>query len=151
MNILLPYRFKKVGVIIAPIGLLLWVCMQKGFITRLLILVFGDGSGTQASPPFYIINVSIAILSFFSFLGGIYLITFSKEKIEDERVQRIRLDSFQFAALIQIICMIIGFIMMLLFQEPGEGGLIIFFLCIISIFWLCFIGRFNYKMHTKIK
>lgn len=151
MNFLLPNRFKKTGAIIAPIGLLLWLCMQKGIITRVLSFVFGESSEAQTSPPFHIANVIIAIISFFSFLGGIYFITFSKEKIEDEMVQRTRLDSFQFAALVQIIIIIIGFLVMLLFKEPREDGLMLFFLSVISLFWLCFIGRFNYILHIKIK
>lgn len=151
MNFLLPNCFKKTGAIIAPIGLLLWLCMQKGIITRVLSFVFGESPEAQTSPPFHIANVIIAIISFFSFLGGIYFITFSKEKIEDEMVQRTRLDSFQFAALVQIIIIIIGFLVMLLFKEPGEDGLMLFFLSVISLFWLCFIGRFNYILHIKIK
>jgi uncharacterized membrane protein len=150
MKYLLPHRFKKIGAIIAPIGFALWICMQFGFVTKVLIFLFEESSATQSNSPYHIVNVCVAILSFFSFLAGIYFVTFSKEKVEDEMVQRTRLDSFQFAALAQIIFIIISFLFMLLFKEPGEGGLMLFFIATIFLFWLCFIGRFNYILHIKI-
>lgn len=150
MNYLLPHRCKKMGAIMAPIGLLLWLCMQMGIVTRVLVFVFGNAEG-QNSYSYHIVNVTIAILSFFSFLSGIYFVTFSKEKIEDEMVQRIRLDSFHFAALIQIIVIILGFLAMLIFRDPGESGLLLFFIGILFLFWLSFIGRFNYILHFKFK
>ena len=143
MKLLLPHRFKKVGVVTAPAGILIWVCLQKGLFNELFSHVF-DSNGTAYAV--------VAILSFFSFLGGIYFITFSKEKIEDEMVQRVRLDSFQFAALAQIICMIFGFLSMLLLGEPeDDGGLLLFFLTTITLFWLCFIVRFNYILHVRFR
>ena len=151
MNFLLPHRFKRVGAIIAPIGFLIWLCMQKGIVTRVLSFVFGGSTAGQNSSLYHLANVIIAIISFFAFLGGIYFVTFSKEKMEDEMVQRTRLDSFQVAALVQIVCIIIGFLAMLLFKEPGAEGLMLFFIGVIFIFWLCFIGRFNYILHIKIK
>lgn len=151
MNYLLPHRCKKMGAIMAPIGLLLWLCMQTGVVTRVLVFVFGNAAEGQYSNPYHFANVTIAILSFFSFLSGIYFVTFSREKIEDEMVQRTRLDSFQFAALIQIIAIILGFLAMLIFRDPGESGLLLFFIGILFIFWLSFIGRFNYILHIKIK
>ena len=150
MKYLLPHRFKRIGAIIAPLGFALWICMQLGFVTQVFIFLFGESSRTQSSNPYHIANVLIAILSFFSFLAGIYFVTFSKEKVEDEMVQRTRLDSFQFAALAQIIFIIFSFLFMLLFKEPGEGGLMLFFIITIFLFWLCFIGRFNYILHIKI-
>ena len=150
MKYLLPYRFKKIGAIIAPIGFVLWICMQFGFISKVLIFLFGESSAPQSNSPYHIVNVCVAIVAFFSFLAGIYFVTFSKEKVEDEMVQRTRLDSFQFAALAQIIFIIISFLFMLLVKEPGEGGLMLFFITTIFLFWLCFIGRFNYILHIKI-
>ena len=150
MKYLLPHGFKKIGAIIAPIGFALWICMQFGYVTKVLILLFGERSIIQNNSFYHIVNVCVAFLSFLSFLAGIYFVTFSKEKIEDEMVQRVRLDSFQFAALAQIIFIIISFLFMLLFKEPGEGGLMLFFVATIFLFWLSFIGRFNFILHIKI-
>ena len=150
MKYLLPHRFKKIGAIIAPIGFTLWICMQFGYVTKVLIFLFGESSAAQNNSTYHIMNVCVAILSFFSFLAGMYFVTFSKENVEDEMVQRTRLDSFQFAALAQIIFIIISFLFMLLFKEPGEGELMLFLITTIFLFWLCFIGRFNFILHIKI-
>ena len=151
MKFLLPYPFKRIGAVIAPVGFLLWICMQKGLITALLSFLFGESTGEPGHSAYHLVNVIIACISFFSFLGGIYFVTFSKEKVEDEMVQRTRLDSFQFAALAQLIFIIAGFILMVLTEEPNEGGMMLFFISTIFLFWLCFIGRFNYVLHIELK
>lgn len=151
MKFLLPHRFKKIGAIIAPLGFLLWVCMQRGVVTWLLSLLFTENTVLLSDAQYHFINVVVAIASFLSFLGGIYFVTFSKEKIEDELVQRTRLDSFQFAALVQILIIIAGFILMLLIKEPGKDGMVLFFAGVVFLFWLAFIGRFNYVLHVAIK
>ncbi len=148
MQFLLPHTFKGVGTVIAPLGFVLWLSMQLGYLTRGLVFVFGEPTTT---PPYHIANVAVAIISFLSFLTGIYFITFSKEKIEDEMVQRTRLDSFQFAALIQILVVITGFLVMLVAGDPGESGLMLFFIILVMLFWLSFIGRFNYILHVKLR
>lgn len=151
MKYLLPHGFKKAGAIMALLGFALWICMQWGFVTKVLVVVFGEVSQLQYSSAFHLTNVIIAIIAFLSFLAGVYFVSFSKEKVEDEMVQRTRLDSFQFAALVQIIFIIFGFVSMLLFKERGEGGLMLFLIAIIFLFWLCFIARFNYILHIRIK
>lgn len=151
MKFLLPHQFKKIGAIIAPLGFLLWACMQRGGITKLLALLFTENTVLLSDAQYHFINVVVAIASFLSFLGGIYFVTFSKEKVEDELVQRTRLDSFQFAALIQILVIIAGFLLMLLIKEPGKDGMVLFFAGVVFLFWLAFIGRFNYILHVAIK
>ena len=151
MKYLLPHKFKKIGAITAPLGFAVWIAMQWGYVTKAIHFFF-DGKAVSAGNAFYQnINTAVAIISFFSFLAGAYFLTFSKEKIEDEMVQRTRLDSFQFAALTQIIFIIVGFSTMLLYKDPTEGGLMLFLIAIILLFWLCFIGRFNYILHFKIE
>ena len=148
MKFLLPHRYKKIGAIIAPLGFTLWLAMQSGFITKLLTLIFGESDNNTA---YHIANVVVAIISFFSFLGGLYFVSFSKEKVEDEMVQKTRLDSFQFAALVQIIFAIAGFLFILFAGDPDEGGLMLFFISMIFLFWISFLGRFNYVLHIKFK
>lgn len=148
MTYLLSHRFKMIGAIIAPIGFSLWIFMQLGMVNRALNFFIEETSSNHFA--FHIVNVCIAILSFFSFLAGIYFVTFSKEKIEDEMVERTRLDSFQFAALTQIIFIIVGFFLMMILEEPSQGGLMLFFISMIFLFWISFICRFNYILHIKI-
>ncbi len=131
MRMLLPNIFKRFGLVMMPLGFLLWLSMQFGYIKNLLSLVFKEGS-----VAIHHINIAIAVLSFFSFLIGIYFLVFSKEKIEDEMIQKIRLDSFQFAALTQMASIMLGFLFMLIFEEPYDSGLMLFFIAILFLF--CF-------------
>lgn len=144
MKMLLPHVFKRFGLVMMPLGFILWLSMQLGYIKTLLSLAFKEGS-----VAIHHINILIAILSFFSFLTGIYFLVFSKEKVEDEMIQKIRLDSFQFAALMQLASIILGFLFMLIFEEPYDAGLMLFFIALLFIFWLSFIARFNYLIHFR--
>lgn len=140
---LLPHRFKKIGLIIAPTGFLLWIAMQIGWVTEICKFL-----GFSASKP---LNIAIAIIGFLCFLFGSYALAFSKEKIEDEMIKNIRLESFQFAALTQIIFLILGLIWMGFMEKPPrDGGLMLFFIIIIVMFWVTYIARFNYIVHVGI-
>lgn len=146
MKLLLPNKFKRYGLMMALTGLTMWLTMQFGILKNLLLFLL-----SESNPAIHSISVALAILSFFTFLAGMYFLVFSKEKVEDEMIQKTRLDSFQFAALVQIICIILGFLSILIFKEPGEGGMMLFFIGLLFIFWLSFIGRFNYIIHIRIK
>ncbi|MGM1056726.1 MAG: hypothetical protein ACQEWG_12630 [Bacteroidota bacterium] len=140
---LLPHRFKKIGLIIAPTGFFLWIAMQIGWISELSNLI-----GLSNSTP---LNVSFAILGFFSFLFGTYALAFSKEKIEDELIKTVRLESFQFAAFLQIVFIIVGLIWIGFMENPPkDAGLMLFFIITIFIFWITYITRFNYIIHRGI-
>jgi hypothetical protein len=139
------------GVILAPLGFGGWLAMQTGMFTRFLLMAFGPQEPSGAYPPYHSANVVVATLGFLSFLAGMYFLAFSKEKIEDEMVQRTRLDSFQFAALVQLIFIIAGFLAILVLGDPSEGILMLFFIAGIFLFWLCFISRFNYILHVKLR
>ena len=151
MKFLLPHRYKKIGAVIAPLGFCLWLVMQLGYIKNLLISVFGQLNGSYEWSAYHIVNVAAAILGFFSFLTGLYFVSFSKEKVEDEMVQKTRLDCFQFAAFLQIIVTIAGFLFIMFAGDPGESGMMLFFIVLVFLFWLTFIGRFNYILHVKYK
>lgn len=151
MKFLLPHRYKKIGAFIAPLGFCLWLAMQLGYIKSMLLFLFGPLDGGYAGSAYHIANVAAAVLGFFSFLAGLYFVTFSKEKVEDEMVQKLRLDSFQFAAFLQIIIIIAGFLFLLFAGDPGESGMVLFFTVVVFMFWLSFIGRFNYILHVKYK
>ena len=148
MKFLLPHRFKRIGAIMAPVGLLGWLLMQMGWIKKMLVLLF-DLSADQLLTRN--LNTLVAAVSLFSFLAGIYMVSFSREKIEDEMVQRTRLESFQFAAVMQLLAVILGFAFMAVYKEPREGGMMLFFISLVGLFWLSFIGRFNYILHLKLR
>ena len=136
---LLPNRFKKIGYLLFPIGLIIWISIQQGLFK------------TELN---HTMKVLILTLSFFSFLFGLYFTTFSKEPIEDEYINSVRLKSFQISSITQMVFFLISFIIMFLFNiEPsGDGGLSIFFLSSIILFWIMYIMIFNYTLiNTKSK
>lgn len=104
MKYLQPHSFKKIGIILSPIGLIVWSALQL--------------NGIQFGLSNHNIEIALLIISFFSFLGGIYFITFSKEKIEDEMIQKIRLDSLLFAAMVQLLFLLAGFYCYYSFMNP---------------------------------
>jgi len=151
MALLLPYRYKKIGALIAPAGLSIWLLMQGGYIRRFAMRILHTADSSYYQSPAYFVNVGAAVAGFFLFLTGLYFISFSKEKIEDEMVRQTRLDSFQFAAALQLLIIIGGFLTMLALGDPGQGNMMLFFLLLIVVFWLAFIGRFNYILHVKYR
>jgi uncharacterized membrane protein len=146
MSFLVPNRYKLLGAILAPTGFSSWLLMQSGAWTRALTSLFG--ADTRSIPPYHGANVAIALISFFGFLLGLYCLAFAREKVEDEMIQRLRVESFQFAAFIQILAVISGFAAMI-FREPGESGLLLFFIAAVALFWISYIVRFNYILHMK--
>ncbi len=141
---LLPNKMKKLGAFMAPLGLIFWLMMQFDVFYNLL---------DQFMPErvLFVINVTIAITSFFSFLIGMYFLIFSREKIEDELARETRLSSFQYAAFVQFLYIIIGFIFFLVVGEPEEGGFMTFFVTVVLLFYLVYIARFNYLFHLKFR
>ena len=141
MKFLLLHRFKKMGMLLLPLGLFLWVGGQSGLFNTLLTSLHFRRPGFQL----------ILITGFFSFLAGIYFLIFSKEKKEDEFIRHIRLESFHFAALFQLLFFVLLFLVMAIFSlEPGgESAFMLLLAGAILLFWLSYIIRFNYILHIK--
>ena len=150
MKVLLPHYFKLIGAIIAPLGFSLWLLVQFGVVTKVFFEISGESTSPSIAALNHNINVIVATVGFISFLAGMYFVSFSKEKVEDEMINKIRLDSFQFAALVQIIFTIVGFVSMILFGSPNEGLLMLFFITALFLFWLSYIARFNYFVQMNI-
>ncbi|HKC35407.1 MAG TPA: hypothetical protein VKB95_05065 [Chitinophagaceae bacterium] len=141
LKILLPHRFKVIGMLISPLGLASWMSGQLGAFDSFLNSINLKYPGIQI----------ILIVSFFSFLLGLYFISFAKEKREDEYISQKRLESFQLAALFQLIFFIGSFLFMLISKtEPsGESQMMLFLILSIFLFWIFYIIRFNYLLHWK--
>jgi ABC-type spermidine/putrescine transport system permease subunit I len=147
---LLPYSFKRLGLFIAPLGFALWVFMQRGGVINLLVVLFGE-HGVVHGVPYFVVNVTVAVISFFSFLFGLYFIAFSNEKVEDEMIQQLRMESFQFAAAMQLIVIVGGFLAMAVSGEPEAEGMMMFFVAVVLCFWLSFIARFHSTLRARLK
>lgn len=143
MLFLLPHKFKMIGAIAAPLGLIIWGAAQ-----RTHDVANSEVFGFVVSRP---ISLAIFIVPFFCFLLGSYALAFSKEKVEDEMIGRLRLESFQFAALFQIFVLVMGLVVVgFMNGPPKEGGMMAFFIAIIFLFWLSYIIRFNYMLYVGV-
>lgn len=140
MKMLLPNTFKKVGLVVAPIAFMMWLGIQLGYLDFLL------GPWPANMPVRRVLLVTGA----FSFLFGMYSIAFSKEKFEDEMIQRIRLESFLFAAYVQLALVFTFFFWTLLIGDIKQGGFELFLIFTILLFWVSYIIRFNYTVHLGI-
>ena len=135
-SILLPHSFKKIGVIIAPLGLVIWCLTQLNLFDAILV----NHSNGLNWPRVLVLSVS-----FFSFIFGLYFLVFVKEKVEDEYISNIRLKSFQTASFLQFLFFILSFMVMFIFnKEPnGDGGLEMYLISCILLYWLFYIVYFN--------
>ena len=135
-SFLLPNRFKKIGIILFPIGLIIWIITQRGLFSL-------DLNHT--------LKVITLTFSFISFLFGLYFTTFSKEPIEDEYINSVRLRSFQISSITQMVFFLISFTLMFVLNiEPnGDGGLSLFLLCSIILYWVMYMVIFNYTLITS--
>ncbi len=136
-KLLLPHRYKRAGALMAPLGFIAWVVIQQGALDSVLPV-----SGSWQL-------VALLVLSFFSFLFGLYFLVFARERNEDEYINNLRLKSFQTAAFSQLVFLILAFIYMFVSgSEPaGDAGLELFLLLTLFLFWICYIVHFNYTMY----
>jgi len=137
--ILLPYYFKKIGMILIPFGLIIWCLTQLGYFNNFLKNQIGNTTNLYSA---------VLIISFFSFLIGLYFLVFVKEEQEDEFIANIRLLSFQRATFLQFVYFLFAFLYMLIFRkEPsGDAGLELFLIISILSFWLFYILHFNISL-----
>lgn len=136
-KLLLPHRYKKAGAWMAPLGFIAWVATQQGAMDGVL----PAGGSWQ--------RIALLVLSFFSFLFGLYFLVFARERHEDEYINNLRLKSFQMAAFSQLVFFILSFVYMALSgNEPAsDAGLELFLLMAIFLFWVFYIMHFNYTMY----
>lgn len=137
--ILLPNYFKKIGTLLIPFGLIIWCLTQLGYFNNILKNKTGNTTNLYSA---------VLIISFFSFLIGLYFLVFVKEKQEDEFIANIRLLSFQRASFLQFVYFFLAFLFMLLFKkEPsGDAGLEMFLILSILSFWLFYVLHFNISL-----
>lgn len=137
--ILLPNYFKKIGTLLISFGLIIWCLTQLGYFNNILKNKTGNTTNLYSA---------VLIISFFSFLIGLYFLVFVKEKQEDEFIANIRLLSFQRALFLQFVYFFLAFLFMLLFKkEPsGDAGLEMFLILSILSFWLFYVLHFNISL-----
>lgn len=146
-SFLLPYKFKTVGAVMMPAGLIIWIWGQLK-LSQESIANFFIGIEPENA---HLIKVAILAISFFSGLTGMFFLVFSKEKEEDEYIAEIRLKSFQLAAFVQLSFFLLSFLYMFLFKkEPsGDAGLELFLIGSIFLFWFSYLCCFQFAITTN--
>jgi hypothetical protein len=135
-SLLLPNKFKKRGVYLFLSGFILWCGVQLGLLHPLL----------QATTNPQLLKSVLLITAFFSALSGFYAAIFSKEKVEDEFIEALRLRSFQLSSICQFFYFSFSFLAMLLCKlEPrGDGGMLNIVLVGVLVYWLVYISYFHF-------
>lgn len=114
-NYLLPYKFKMPGWVLFVAGLIAGVFIitnnyESDFLTIDVLSIIND-SGINSKSYFQIITTDVfdEIVSIVIIVGGLF-IGFSKERIEDEFIYKLRKDSLVWALIFNYIILLLAII-----------------------------------------
>jgi len=151
MNYLLSNKFKKPGWILFSFGIMLGIIhvfnnYESDFLTTKVISLFhNDIIVSENNGLLSVINNSVIdeLLSLMIITGGL-MVGFSKEKIEDEFISKIRLSSLKWAILINYGILLFA---TLFFYHTNFMNVMIY-----NMFTplIIFIVRFNYIIYKKV-
>lgn len=107
-KLLLPNKFKIVGIVVLIVGAILWMLDDHypGLLTLDLSWLFPITGQNPLVPPNKT-DMAFSIYTIFLITGGL-MICFAKEKNEDEFISRLRLSSWMWAILINYILLIVA-------------------------------------------
>lgn len=147
---LLPHVFKKVGWILLSISILIWgyvtfvVQDDLDFLYTYVFAAVGSEFLKSETTFFRIINANITftLIGILFLIGGL-LVVFSKEKIEDEYIARLRLQAFQWAFLFNYVILLLLFLLVY--------GMEFFYVMVYNMFTMLvlFIVRFQYLLQVN--
>ena len=143
---LLPHRLKAVGWVILGLGLLSYsvILITKQELEILNVKFFTAFNSELLKDSIHFgfseVNLTNTLCGVFVIVGGL-LVAFSKEKNEDEYIAQLRLQSFQWAILINYIILLLAFLLVFGFDFIS--------VMIYNIFTPIgfFILRFNYLLY----
>ncbi len=140
---LFPRKFKITGIVLFVIGLAFFFIQQQ-FDIKIFVWhnLWSPTNGSALSPPDELFDNEIQLSLV---LIGLIFIAFSKEKIEDEQIVQLRLESLQWAVYINYAVFFV-----LIFTMYGLG---FFAYTLYNIFTLLlfFIIRFRWAIHRNNK
>ncbi|MEA5256484.1 hypothetical protein VB264_01740 [Arcicella aquatica] len=146
---LFPYQYKFVGWTLTILFLLIWIVgaiTKTGldFFTITLPFKYALQDSFGASSNETTLNLGDEFIVI-GLIVGMILIAFSKEKVEDEYVSQVRLETLQWAIYINFVLLIVATIFVY--------GTYYFNVMIYNMFTplLFFIGRFYYVLYLKSK
>lgn len=143
---LLPNNFKKVGWLLLAVSSLFWLYVtlssesEFSFLqTKTFAIAGSELLGETAYFTVISANLTYTIIGAIFIIGGL-LVVFSKEKIEDEFIMKLRLVSFQWAFLLNYVFLLFLFIFIY--------GLEFFTVMVYNMFTVqvLFILRFHYLL-----
>ena len=151
MNFLLSNKFKKPGWVLLLIGIIMWLTLlgfefESNLLNTKVIAIWSDDflSNDGSTRIFRILENDIIdeIITLIIITGGLML-SFSKEKIEDEFIAGLRLSSLKWAFLVNYIVLILATLFVY--------GVSYFNILVFNMFTplIIFIARFNYLVYKK--
>jgi hypothetical protein len=153
-KLLLPHRFKTIGwIILIPITILGIIAMANNFepdwLDMRIFALFNDdllfgGVGESGNFKFIETNVTLTLIGAL-FIVGAMMVGFSKEKMEDEFIAKIRLSSLLWSVWVNYALLFLAFIFVY--------GMSFFDVMIFNMFTvlIIFIVRFNYILWRSSK
>ena len=143
-NYLLPNKYKKVGWILLSIGLGFGIFLflndyESDLLNTKVLSIYYQGIFDSETGLFKIVNNNIIdeIIAIVTIIGGL-IVGFSKEKIEDEFIYKLRKDSLVWAILINYFILILAIVFIY--------DMAFFHVLVLNMFTplLFFIVRFNF-------
>lgn len=143
-NYLLPNKYKKVGWILFSIGLAFGIFLflndyESDLLNTKVLSIYYQGIFDSETGLFKIVNNNIIdeIIAIVTIIGGL-IVGFSKEKIEDEFIYKLRKDSLVWAILINYFILILAIVFIY--------DMAFFHVLVLNMFTplLFFIVRFNF-------
>lgn len=144
-QLLLPYRFKKLGwILLVPFaiaGIYLHIAdYEPNWITTKVFAIYHDTLFNKDNNFTFIeTNITSTIVGI-GFLLGCLLVAFSKERVEDEYIAGLRLSSLQWAVLVNYA--LLFFCFLFIYGMPFLTVMIYNMFTVLLIF----IARFNYLL-----
>ena len=149
-KLLLPHKYKKLGwFILVPVtilGLILIFTDYEAFPiqAKVFAILNDEFLGEKQSFSFIRTNITNTIIGIL-FIVGALLVSFSKEKIEDEFIANIRQTSLLWAVLVNYILLLLAFVF--IYGTPFLNVMVYNMFTVLIIF----IIRFNYVLYLNSK
>ena len=151
MNFLLSNKFKRPGWVLLLIGIVMWLTLlgfefESNLLNTKVLAIWSDDflSNDGSTRIFRILENDIIdeIITLIIITGGL-MVSFSKEKIEDEFIAGLRLNSLKWAFLVNYTVLILATVFVY--------GVSYFNILVFNMFTplIIFIARFNYLVYNK--
>lgn len=149
-NLLLPHAFKKTGwylfIPFLVIGVIITITGYEADWLNANVFAFFNHDIFEEVQSFQFIKINITnTLVGVLFIVGALLVAFSKEKVEDEFIAKMRLSAFMWAVLMSYILLLLAFILVY-----GSAFLTVMVYNMFTVL-IIFILKFNWTLYRNTK